>query len=105
MYLYIETSVPRIRGEKAILISNLFNKTTASGKCFTFWYHMYGIDIGELNIYVNRTNAKTGKEVLWSLIGNQGNRWFNGTVNLGIVNDTYQVTLLSSCCFMLFHGA
>ena len=93
-YIFIETSVPRKVGDKALLMSPLFNKTSSAGKCFTFWYHMYGLSIGTLNIYVNITRATTGKQLVWTLSGNKGNRWFNGQVKVGTTIGTYQVNLL-----------
>ncbi|KAH3887686.1 hypothetical protein DPMN_011704 [Dreissena polymorpha] len=48
-YMYIETSAPRVPGNKAWLISQTFNPSTAP-QCFTFWYHMYGSTIGMLQL-------------------------------------------------------
>lgn len=46
--MYIEATGKR-KGDKAQLISPTFTKT--SGRCLQFWYHMYGSNIGRLNIY------------------------------------------------------
>lgn len=57
-YMYIETSRPRLEGDKARLLSPTFNMnaksflSSSSGGnnptyCFTFYYHMYGKHIGE----------------------------------------------------------
>lgn len=55
-YMYIETSRPRLEGDKARLLSPTFNmnsKTSSSSVtnnptyCFAFYYHMYGKHIGE----------------------------------------------------------
>ena len=49
--MYIETSA-RLVGDNAILESEVYVPTDpATGKCFTFWYHMFGENIGELVIY------------------------------------------------------
>ncbi|NXY14264.1 MDGA2 protein, partial [Atrichornis clamosus] len=52
--MYIETSRPRLEGEKARLVSPVFsvapkNPYGASNTayCFSFYYHMYGQHIGE----------------------------------------------------------
>ena len=86
-YMFIETSVPRSPGDKAHLVSTVFNKT--GGRCFTFWYHMYGSNIGRLNVYVNTTS---GRQLKWRLIGNQGNRWSNGQMDVGSTNGGYSVS-------------
>ncbi|XP_046860028.1 uncharacterized protein LOC124453273 isoform X2 [Xenia sp. Carnegie-2017] len=74
-YIYIETSSPRVLGDKAWLVSNYFNTTT---KCFTFWYHMYGSTIGSLNIYQQYMGGRL--KLLWTLVGNRGNQWNRGQV-------------------------
>ncbi|CAC5410020.1 unnamed protein product [Mytilus coruscus] len=52
----------------------LISDTTYSGDdvCFTFWYHMYGDNMGTLNVYTKSRNI-TRKH--WSQSGNQGNSW------------------------------
>lgn len=52
-YMYIETSRPRLEGDKARLLSPTFNmnpKTSSSSSvtyCFSFYYHMYGKHVGK----------------------------------------------------------
>lgn len=54
-YMYIEASRPRVQGDKARLLSPLFNVTSARGPkgsgrigyCVAFYYHMKGKHIGE----------------------------------------------------------
>lgn len=48
MYLYIEASNIFNDNAKAWLISEHYN---AGQHCLIFWYHLYGSDIGTLNIY------------------------------------------------------
>lgn len=57
-YMYIETSRPRLEGEKARLLSPTFNVApkspygaTNSAYCFSFYYHMYGKHIGKPVLY------------------------------------------------------
>uniref|UniRef100_A0A8C7HAU9 MAM domain containing glycosylphosphatidylinositol anchor 2 n=1 Tax=Oncorhynchus kisutch TaxID=8019 RepID=A0A8C7HAU9_ONCKI len=56
-YMYIETSRPRLEGEKARLLTPTFNVahkspygtvTAAPTYCFGFYYHMYGKHIGKV---------------------------------------------------------
>lgn len=53
--MYIEASRPRVQGDKARLLSPLFNVTSVKGAkgsgrvpyCVSFFYHMKGKHIGE----------------------------------------------------------
>ncbi|XP_071956927.1 MAM and LDL-receptor class A domain-containing protein 1-like [Antedon mediterranea] len=83
-YMFIETSSPQATGDSARLVSEIFDAT--SGKCVTFWYHMFGLDIGYLNIYVAEYNG-TNEVKSWSLYGQQStdqDLWLSG--QLGIVS-------------------
>lgn len=44
--MFIEASRPRVTGDRARLISPLYN-ITAKYYCVSFYYHMYGKHIGE----------------------------------------------------------
>lgn len=46
-YMFIETSRPRELGDRARLVSPLYN-ASAKFYCVSFFYHMYGKHIGEL---------------------------------------------------------
>lgn len=71
-YMYTEASSPRSRGDKARLISQTNPATT--GSCLEFYYHMFGTDIGTLNVYA-RVGSSLPSRPLWSENGNQGNVW------------------------------
>ncbi len=53
-----------------------------TGKCLSFWYSMFGKDIGSLNVY-SQTRANTSTDLLivdqqtriWSLSRNQMEKW------------------------------
>lgn len=62
--MHIEASSPRVRGETAVLESRLFSpkdffntKGIGIGACVSFWYHMNGVDIGDLNVYVGHSGT------------------------------------------------
>lgn len=57
-YIYIETSAPRVAGDKARLISASFTASN-SDQCLEFWYHMYGTNVGSLNVYYKQGNLGT----------------------------------------------
>ncbi|XP_019616525.1 PREDICTED: MAM and LDL-receptor class A domain-containing protein 1-like [Branchiostoma belcheri] len=49
--------------------------------CLTFWYHMYGLHIGTLN--VNQKERGGSEAPIWSLSDEQGNAWQQGQLPLG----------------------
>ncbi|XP_070531537.1 MAM and LDL-receptor class A domain-containing protein 1-like [Ptychodera flava] len=71
-YLYIEGS-GRNEGDEARLGTAIYNTTTGRG-CVRFWYHMYGVDMGTLNVYVNDDDTLPSGTI-FTLSGNQGNAW------------------------------
>ena len=86
--MYIEASIPK-NGDKAWLISEDFSPTL--GGCIDFWTHMYGSDIGELNVYIRGQNSTMRR--IWTLTGSQGPTWMNGQAPIVSLED-YQVALL-----------
>lgn len=76
-FKYIESSY-RSNGTKALLNSPIFVKNLAApGGCLQFYYHMYGEDIGTLNVYLNGS-------LIWSLTGERGNLWLRANVELNL---------------------
>merc|ERR1719195_2482579 len=73
-YMYIETSHPRKPNERAILASPplIFSKGEDQ---MEFSYHMYGGQIGSLQVEV-------GGRVVWRKAGNLGNNWAKAVVPL-----------------------
>lgn len=58
-YMFIEASRPRVTGDKARLISPLYN-ITAKYYCVSFYYHMYGKHIGEYRLGVGSPSLDQG---------------------------------------------
>ena len=87
-YLYIETSAPRQQGDIARLESSF---SYSGPSCFTFWYHMLGSSIGKLDIYTQSSIG--GKQLKWTLSGNQGSNWHRAEVNFDSINDRYKVSI------------
>ena len=84
-YMFIETSAPRVPGDKARLYSKPYPASPGTIKCFSFWYHMYGADVGSLNVYIltNLASDTFSTEVMrWSLSGDWGNTWQQGQFNI-----------------------
>lgn len=69
-------------------ISPLFRVAGKTCK-FTFWYHMYGRNIGYLQVYLRRNGRDTR---LFSILGNQGNTWKQGSVNIPPCANDFRVS-------------
>ncbi|XP_066271844.1 MAM domain-containing glycosylphosphatidylinositol anchor protein 2-like [Branchiostoma lanceolatum] len=68
--MYIETSSPQSRGDKAQLLTPLLEPTAE--RCLTFYYHMYGTSVGTLNVY---KISRGQRPQVWTQSGAQGNQW------------------------------
>ncbi|KAI5108504.1 MAM domain-containing glycosylphosphatidylinositol anchor protein 1 [Silurus meridionalis] len=87
-YMYIETSRPRQKGDKARLLSPLYNVTAARGPsgsgrvpyCVSFFYHMNGKHIGTLNVLLRVKGIATVDSLVWTLSGYQGPNWRKANV-------------------------
>ncbi|XP_019614634.1 PREDICTED: flocculation protein FLO11-like [Branchiostoma belcheri] len=82
-YMYFEASdltsgvIVRLLSPAVPIISSAPSNT---GYCLTFWYHMYGLHIGTLNV---NQKCSGGSEVpIWSLSDEQGNVWRQGQLPL-----------------------
>ena len=81
--MYIETSSPRRPGQKARLMSQLVNPSGAA--CVSFYYHMYGRNMGTLNVYVKEQSSSGSSSLgqpVWKRAGNQQNKWIVGQFSI-----------------------
>lgn len=78
--MYIETSSPRLNREAAHLISPEISR--ADGNCLSFYFHMNGLNIRELAVYVQTPTGS--RRLLWRLNGEQGDDWQFASVRLPI---------------------
>ena len=76
-YIYIETSYPRETNDKAVL---RFNGYTGGSACLSFYYHMFGDGIGQLNVYL-------GNREVFQKSGSQGNQWRKAEVPINGQGD------------------
>ena len=89
--MFIETSSPRRPGDKARLYSERFTPTSLLGRCIKFWYHMYGNNIGTLNVVVKTGAGNKPEGIVWTLSGNQQNKWNFGQTTVASDKSAYQV--------------
>ncbi|KAH3887691.1 hypothetical protein DPMN_011709 [Dreissena polymorpha] len=77
--MYIESSAPQRPGQKAWLVSDYASGNVT--QCMTFYYSMYGANIGTLNLYI-MTGVALPSTPVFSKSGNQGNMWIMGQATL-----------------------
>ena len=83
--MYVQANGYFRKGDKAHLVS--LKQEPTEKRCFSFWYHMYGQDVGTLNIIVR---SDKGNSTVWSKKNSQGNAWKQGMRTI-TSNDPYQV--------------
>ena len=84
-YMYIETSSPRVQNDKARLLTHSYTPKPGSISCLQFWYHMYGSNIGTLNVYVGPVGSlKVQKppQAQWTKSFDHGDKWYLGHLTL-----------------------
>nr|XP_054757473.1 MAM and LDL-receptor class A domain-containing protein 1-like [Lytechinus pictus] len=82
-YMYMESSSPNLQDMETRLISPLIDLTTRL--CLHFWYHMFGREVGTLNVLTLRKSAKPSDigSVVWTRSGQVGDQWMAGTLVVG----------------------
>jgi hypothetical protein len=78
-YYYVESS-GQYPSKTAILNGPCFDLSGQSFTEFSFYYHMYGAAMGTLKLEASTDGTNWNQ--LWSLSGDQGNAWYQETVNL-----------------------
>lgn len=92
-YVYIEASSRRQNESAQIKSPQVSPSTGSNTRCLTFWYSMFGANIGALNLYT-QTQAILGNPV-WKRRGNQGNQWRQAQVTVSLVVP-FNVSISSS---------
>ncbi|XP_033122121.1 MAM and LDL-receptor class A domain-containing protein 1-like, partial [Anneissia japonica] len=78
-YMYIETSYPRYNNETARLWTLPYPAT--NGTCVKWFYHMYGVTVNTLNVYIVDTTGTVGVPA-WTNTNNQENLWRLGKISV-----------------------
>lgn len=83
-YVYMEATPPAgqtCTGQEAWLLSPCMNLASVNNPRLSFWYHMFGADMGDLHLDVFSEGAWTN-DVMAPIIGQQANAWENASVAL-----------------------
>lgn len=79
-YLYIPSFSSGFNAQVE-LTSPCYDLTGLTNPDFSFWYHMFGQDVGELHLDVFANN-QWNLDVISPIIGDQGDVWLNTSINL-----------------------
>ncbi|XP_067136226.1 meprin A subunit beta-like [Centruroides vittatus] len=86
IYLYIETSFPRVEGERARFMLPTVENT--GSMCLTFYYHMYGVDVTTLKVLAI---VEEQEHFLWRKEGNLGDLWRSARVELLLEGSSFRI--------------
>lgn len=92
-FMYIEASWSTPRNSYARLTSPEVGAQRRSS-CLEFWYHMYGVDVEELNVYIMASDGPLPSTPAWTQTGDHGDYWHRATVNINMLNRPFKVTPL-----------
>ena len=77
-YIYMNALSASPNATARLFSPKLNQKPNKSG-CLQFFYHMFGPDVSQLNLYVtNVTNLASYGKPLWQKKGNKGDKWLLG---------------------------
>lgn len=79
-YIYIEASQPAQRS--AELLSPLIR----GPKCLRFYYHMPGLDVGNLDVSLH-LREQPGAYLMWRKSGEQDDQWMKTSVDIGYTGE------------------
>ncbi|EDP95883.1 immunoglobulin-like domain-containing protein [Kordia algicida OT-1] len=82
-YLFVEASGngTGYPDKQAILNSPCFDLRNLTEATFSFNYHMFGTDMGTLDVEISEDNGATWTSI-WTKAGNQGNAWQTANINI-----------------------
>jgi len=72
IYFYVESSGQNYGGKVFTVYTPMFDISQTPGKVLSFWYHMYGTAMGDLEVGVLDS---AGYTALDTISGNQGDQW------------------------------
>ena len=82
-YFYIESSTPNYPNKTFISYTPTFDISSTPGRVLSFWYHMFGVAMGELEVGILDSNGYTP---IFNKSGDQGDQWYLANINLDSLN-------------------
>jgi len=79
-FLQIDPSLSCTNNNIATIVTDCLEMTNSGDCTVSFFYHMYGSDVGKL--YLEYIKQDGQWRTLWEKSGNQGNQWFFATVDI-----------------------
>ena len=89
-YWYVEASSPNYPDMYFVSQTDTFDISQTPGQILSFWYHMYGDYMGELNIWLGDNNGWTKID---ATIGNQDDEWHLKYIELDSLNIAGNFTI------------
>ncbi|XP_022242632.1 MAM and LDL-receptor class A domain-containing protein 1-like [Limulus polyphemus] len=80
-FYFAVNTLGQTRGDLSYLISPLIETTKYPFVSISFWFHMFGHHTGYLRLRLLKN--MTEGEILWSAVGNHGDRWLEARVAIG----------------------
>ncbi|XP_072486932.1 apical endosomal glycoprotein, partial [Notamacropus eugenii] len=84
-FMYLDPTRPPARGKGSRLLTAL-QVSPAHNECLSFWYHLYGPQIGTLNLMLRRVGE--ADTYLWARTGTHGNQWHQAWATLSHPPDS-----------------
>ena len=117
IYFYIESSSPNYPDKEFISYTPVFDVSATPGKVLSFWYHMYGASMGDLEVGILTNGIYIPID---TISGNQGNQWqfayypimatnafkiaFKGTTGTSFTSDICIDDIMVSDPFTIIYG-
>lgn len=94
--------------DRALLFSPIYSAEKSRDACFRFFYHMYGLMVGELRVYVRPVSVDNDMMVtnpkyrFFAKRGNQGNIWREAGFSLEELDESFQIVFEGTLRSSLF---
>ena len=86
-YIYTEASDPRDQGDESVIYSDSIDISSLTNPELNFYYHMYGDDMGDLDIEIFDGSSYAN---IFTLSGDQGDQWYEQNLS---INSTSNVVI------------
>ncbi len=80
-YLYTESS--SCYSKTGYITSTNFDLTAVTNPQLSFYYHLYGADMGTLSVQISTDGGSNWSSDIWSKSGDQGNSWQQAVISIG----------------------